>query len=429
MGERGKIGLLEAVSIGIGGMIGGGIFAVLGLAAEYAGYATPIAFLLAGLVALLTSYSYAKFSTAVTSEGGTVEFIARAFRNGLFVGAVNLLLLLSYVVMLSLYARTFGAYLAGSLGLSYHFYGQIFATLVLLFFAAINLRGAKTVGRTEDIIVATKLAILTLFVVVGFWGVNWNVFTEAHVDVVSLITGGFLIFLAYEGFELIANTAKDIENPLKNIPRAFYIAVSIVIVVYVLVSIVAVGNLPPEELAKAKDYALAVAAEPFLGRIGFLLIAIAALFSTASAINATLYGSARMAYTLARDGIIPDIKVGGWTETVEGLFIVTTLAIILVNTVSLQGISLLGSAGFLLIFGLVNLGATMLARRLRANPLITGTATVLTFIALFTLLYKISQTNPGSVTLFFAIFLASILIEAVYRSLTNRKLHLHTWHG
>ena len=427
MDGHGKIGLKEAVAIGIGGMIGGGIFAVLGLAAEYSGYGTPFAFLLAGLAALLTSYSYAKFSVVIPSEGGTVEFIAAAFRNGLFVGAVNLLLLLSYVVMLSLYSHAFGAYLAALFGWGFWPAGQIFATLVLLFFAWLNLRGAKTVGHTEDIIVGIKLFILLLFSIIGLYGVHWERFTQVSADLGSIIAGGFLIFLAYEGFELIANTARDIEDPLRNIPRAYYISVLAVIIIYVLVAVVALGHMSPEQLVKAKDYALAEAARPFLGNAGFVLIALAALLSTASAINATVYGSARIAYSLAKDGVLPDIRFGNWTESAEGLAIVTLLAIIMVNTINLGGISLLGSAGFLLIFGLVNLGAMLLYRRLHANLWITGAATLLTFSALLTLLYKVSQKHPGSVTIFFAIFAAAFIIEAVYRSVRRRTVHLRFW--
>ncbi len=419
--------MMEAVSIGIGGMIGGGIFAVLGLAAEYSGYGTPLAFLIAGATALLTSYSYSKFSVAIPSEGGTVEFVAAAFRNGLFVGAVNLLLLLSYVVMLALYSHAFGAYLAAIFGLGFWPWGQLFATTVLLIFAWINLRGARTVGNTEDIIVGIKLSILLLFVIVGLFGVHWGKFGQIGSDMGSILAGGFLIFLAYEGFELIANTARDIENPLKNIPRAYYISVLTVILVYVLVAIVALGHLNPQALVSAKDYALAVAAKPFLGNAGFVLIAFAALLSTASAINATLYGSARIAYTLAKDGVIPDLRIAGWGESVEGLAIVTLLAIVLVNTVNLAGISLLGSAGFLFIFGLVNLGAVLLRERIHANVLLSGTATIMTFLALIVLLYKVSAKHPGSVTLFFTVFAAAFVIEAVYRAVRRRTVHLRFW--
>ena len=108
--KRDNIGFLAIVSIGIGGMVGGGIFAVLGLAVQLAHGGTPVAFLVAGLVALLTSYSYAKLAVAYPSEGGTVEFINQAFGGGILTGALNVLLWISYIIMLSLYAYAFGSY-------------------------------------------------------------------------------------------------------------------------------------------------------------------------------------------------------------------------------------------------------------------------------------------------------------------------------
>jgi hypothetical protein len=111
-----------------------------------------------------------------------------------------------------------------------------------------------------------------------------------------------IIFLAYEGFELIANTAADVRDPNRTLPRAYYSAVGFVILLYVMVAAVTVGNLPVAQIVAAKDYALAEAAKPFLGSFGYLLITVAALLSTLSAINATLYGAARLSYTIAKDG-------------------------------------------------------------------------------------------------------------------------------
>ena len=105
-----KIGYLELTSIGIGGMVGGGIFAVLGLAAQLAKGATPLAFIIAGIVALITAYSYKSLSVTFPSKGGTVTFIDRGFGIDLFTGGMNILLWLSYIIMISLYALAFGSY-------------------------------------------------------------------------------------------------------------------------------------------------------------------------------------------------------------------------------------------------------------------------------------------------------------------------------
>ncbi len=110
--KKDKIGFWSVVSIGVGGMIGGGIFAVLGLAVQLAKGGTPVAFVLAGIIVLITSYSYAKLSITYPCQGGTVEFLNQAFGTGIFTGSLNILLWLSYVVMLSLYSYAFGSYAA-----------------------------------------------------------------------------------------------------------------------------------------------------------------------------------------------------------------------------------------------------------------------------------------------------------------------------
>ena len=146
--------------------------------------------------------------------------------------------------------------------------------------------------------------------------------------------------LAYEGFELIANSAQDVRNPAKTLPRAFYTSVGFVLVLYVLIAVVTVGTLPVDKIIDAKDYALAEAARPFLGQTGFLLIAVAAMLSTASAINATLYGTARLSYIIAKDGELPEVlekKV--WNEPIEGLLLTSGLTLIIANTVNLSSMS------------------------------------------------------------------------------------------
>ena len=179
--------------------------------------------------------------------------------------------------------------------------------------------------------------------------------------------------MGYEGFELIANASEDARDPGRTLPRAYAIAIGGVIALYVLVAFVAVGNLSPHAIATESDYALAAAARPFLGQAGFTLIGIAAVVSTASAINATLYGAAKFTYLMGRDGELP-ARFGQpvWNRPIGGLLATTAGTLLIVNTVNIEGISLMGSAGFLIIFAAVNLAAAKLTatrRRDRALPL------------------------------------------------------------
>jgi amino acid transporter len=421
------IGYWGAVAIGVGGMVGGGIFAVLGLAVQLAHGGTPVAFVLAGVVALLTTYSYVRLSLTLPSQGGTVTFLNHAFGTGFTTGTLNVLLWLSYVVMLSLYAYAFGSYgaalLPGSSALEKHL--AISAVIVLA--TGLNSIGSRVLGEAETWIVGVKVAILLFFVAVGLFGLEpARLAPAAWTGPVQLFAGGMIIFLAYEGFELIANTAGDLGEPEKTLPRAFYSAVLFVIVLYVLVAAVSVGNLPVPKIVAAKDYALAEAARPFLGQAGFTLIAIAALLSTASAINATLYGAARLSYVIARDGELPELlehKI--WSKPLEGLFLTAVVTLLVANLFDLSSISTMGSAGFLLIFGAVNAANLRMSDRTGSNRWIPIAGLLACVVALAALLWHTWTTSPGRILVLAAMVALSVAIEGIYRIATGREIRLH----
>ncbi len=422
---REKIGFWEAFSIGVGGMVGGGIFAVLGLSIQLSKSAAPISFLLAGLIALTTAYSYAKLSVRYPSEGGTIEFLVRAYGVGLLSGGLNILLLASYIVMISLYAYAFGSYGAnvfsflGSTALAKH----VLITLVIVLFTAVNALGAVISGRTEDILVALKLVILIIVAGAGIFFVNTGKLSPSNwADPIGVVAGGMIIFLAYEGFELIANTGSDVEDP-SILPKAFYAAVLLVIAVYVMIAVVTVGNLPYDVIIKTRDYALAAAAKPSLGEFGFWLVTLAAIASTSSAINATLYGTARSSYMVAKYGQLPEVvEKPIWKQAYEGLLIISLISLLLANTASLESISIAGSGGFLLIFLFVNVAALKLRDKVKINPAISIVGAILTFAAFLILVYRMAKTDAMSLTVLLILVSASFLIETVYRAVTDRKI-------
>ena len=420
-----SIGYLSAVSIGIGGMVGGGIFAVLGLAVELGQGGTPVAFLLAGIVALLTSYSYAKLSVRYPSEGGTVEFLNQAFGSGLITGGLNVLLWLSYVVMLSLYAYAFGSYGATFFPDSIQSVSRhILTSSIIIALTVVNIIGAKIVGKAEQWIVGFKLAILLTFIGVGLWSMRSQPFQPTlGSNPFQLVAAGMIIFVAYEGFELIANTAKDVKAPEKTLPRAYYSAVFFVILLYVLIALVTVENVSADKIVQAKDYALAVAAIPFLGNTGFILIAVAALLSTTSAINATLYGASRVSYIIAKDGELPELlekKI--WNRPVEGLLITSVLTLIVANVFDLSSISIMGSAGFLLIFAAVNASNTHLYQKTKSIRLISITGVIVCAVALFTLIWYTLNNYPKDIFILLFMLGFAFAIEAIYRKLTGRYI-------
>ncbi|AEM39752.1 DNA polymerase beta domain protein region [Pyrolobus fumarii 1A] len=417
-----KIGFIEAFSIGVGGMIGGGIFAVLGLTLELARGAAPLAFLFAGLVALITAYSYAKLSVRYPSEGGTVEFIVRAFGRSFISGWLNILLLASYVIMLALYAYAFGSYASGLfLGGENWWTRTGFAWIIIAFFTLLNALGAYVVGKVEDVLVLFKVGVLLLFSGIGLImgnperlsPVNWP-------PLLNVLVGGLVIFLAYEGFELIANASKDVYEPERTIPRALYASVIFVMMVYMLTAAAAAENLTPEEVQLYRDYALAVAAKPVLGEIGFVLIGLAALVSTSSAINATLYGTARISYVVAKLGQLPRI-VGRrvWGRATEGLVIISLASAVAVAALPLEAIGIAGSLGFLTIYAAVNLANYRLRRYTRANPVLAllGVA-VCTASAI--ILVANSLPHPEYIVGAVVVFLYTAIMEGLVR--TGEKL-------
>ena len=425
--HKDKITLRDAVSIGIGGMVGGGIFAVLGLSVGLTGGGAPFAFFFAGIIALMTSYSYVKLSLTYPGNGGTVNFINKAYGKNIFSGGLNNLLWISYIIMLSLYATAFSSYapnlwsITGDLASDKH----IYATVIILIASGINYYSIRMVGKIESYSVIIKLIILVAFVFIGIWGLQHSenisqLGFSAWKSPVGVITGGMVIFVAYEGFELIANASPNIINPKKNIPRAYYISVGFVIVLYILIAVITVGSLPFQKIAMAKDYALAEAAKPMLGQAGFTIITIAALFSTFSAINASIYGGSRVSYELAADDEDPhELTKYFWNKPI-GLVITTVLTILLVNTADLENIATSGSVGFLLIFAFVNLSAYRLSSQTGSNRLITFTAFILCMAAMIVLIIQQFSANMTGILISLGIILLCFVGETIFKLSTSK---------
>ncbi|TDT47180.1 amino acid transporter [Maribacter spongiicola] len=418
-----KIGLKDAISIGIGGMVGGGIFAVLGLAVALAKGATPVAFLWAGIIALLTAYSYAKLSKKYPENGGTVKFVHQHFGNGIFAGGINNLLWISYIVMLALYASAFGSYATELLSVSgsKEIDTRIFQTSILLIALLINYLSVKLVSEIESMAVIIKLCILVAFIGVGFYGLSAHpenlqqLSPENWESPMLILSGGMVIFVAYEGFELIANSVADLKDREKNTAKAYFGAVGFVIILYILIAIVTVGALPFDQIADAQDYVLAKAAEPTLGQIGFTVMTVTALISTFSAINATVLGSGRVNYDIAEDDELPKYFCHMFWGKPVGFLITALLSIALVNLFNLKSISTAGSAGFLLIFCIVNYIGYKRHKELESRSYVHLLASVLCLLAFTTLIIQQFSENKVGVLTALGIIVFCFILELVYK--------------
>jgi amino acid transporter len=250
---------------------------------------------------------------------------------------------------------------------------------------------------------------------------------ENFVGPTALVAGSMLIFLNYEGFELIANASKDVADPKRTLPIAYVGGVAFVIVIYVLIVTVVVGHLSFAEVAAGRDRALSIAAEQFMGRTGFVAIAVAALMATSSAINATFYSTGRLAYIIAKTGELPkELERSIRGQHLEGTVLTAGLALVVANFVPLEAIATMGSAGFLLLFMAVNIANVRLARETKSHAWLSGLAALSTGIALVVLCVQVDE-NPATrnhLWILAGMIVAALAIEIVYRWVTGRELRL-----
>jgi amino acid transporter len=419
-GKSRPIGLIAAISIGVGGMIGAGIFSILGVGTQIAGNAVYLSFIIAGAVALFCAYSYVKLGAKFPSAGGPVEFLVRGFGSGTLSGGFNILLWIGYIFALALYARAFASYAVTffpdsvSTVLLY-----VFLNGIVFVFVLINVVGTKAVGRSEILIVGVKLAILVMFIIVGSMFVKPELLTVTEwPGSTSILFAAGILFLGYEGFGLITNAAADMKEPKKTLPKAIYLSIFLVIAIYALIAFAVVGNLATAQIIEAEDYALAAAAQPSMGNVGFTVMAVAALFSTASAINATLYGGANVSYVVAKNRQLPaQFNRRTWHNSREGLFITAALVLIFANFFQLGGIAMMGSAAFLIIYGSVNIAHWKLRKETGGNKYIILASTLLTVATLVLLIYYLARNSLTTlITLIIVLclcFLAEIVLQRV----------------
>lgn len=412
--------------MGVGGMVGGGIFAVTGLTIDLTHGAAPLAFVVAGVVALLTATSYLKLTLRYPSLGGTVEFFSRAFGTGTLTGTLSILLCLSYVILLAVYAYAFGSYgvtLTGGGVLVLH----LLASAALILLAVLNYLGPHLVIRSENTFNVVKMAILVGFVVAGLaLSGHWAALGAGHwVGPVPLVAGAMVIFLNYEGFELIANAAPQARTPRRSLPIAYLGGTVMVLALYVGIAAITLAHLGRGAIAAHSGSVLSDAARVMAGHAGAVVLVAAALAATSSAINATYYGSGRLTYLIAKHGELPaEFERNIRNQPLEGMVMFAVLSLVVVNVVPLDAIATMGSAGFLVVFAAVNVAAYRLAQQTGGSRLLAGTGAGACAVAFAVLVGQVVSTGPTRwhVLLVAGIVVFSWALEATYRSVTGRQV-------
>ncbi len=423
---KATISLPAAISIGVGGMIGAGIFSILGVVAQASGAAMWLSFLIGGVIALFSTYSYAKLGAKFPSAGGAVEFLVQGWGKGAISGGINLFMWVGYTISIALYAQGFAAYALTFLSSSYELnLSKWIAVGIVIFFTSLNTLGAGSVGRAELFIVIVKVSILVLFASVGIFYINpENLAVSNWGGINSIFFGAGVLFIGYEGFGLITNAAADMDDPQKNIPKALYLSVLIVMAIYLIVSVTVVGNLSISEIHAAGESALAQAAKPFLGLLGFKLIAVAALFSTASAINATLFGASNVSYMIARDGELPKIFARNeWRGATGGLFITSLSVIAFIMYFDLATVTMMGSGAFLLIYAAVNAGHLKILAKTGAKKSLVLISLVLCLSLFCVLEVYTFQHSPAAVYTMLVLLLGAFVVERIVRRYRFNKVN------
>ncbi len=421
-------GLWSAVFLGIGSMVGAGIFVLLGEAGAIAGNLVWISFILGGIIALLSGYSLAKLATAYPSRGGIVEYLVQCYGEGVFSGSVAVLFYLSAIVALAMVAKTFGTYASMMMDTHTQDYANIFAVGILLTFVAINLAGSTLIARSENLIVIIKISIIIIFTVAVSFYIHPDYLAIKNAPpVLNIFSSIALTFFAYEGFRVITNTAEDMQDPSKLMLKAMLIAILLVMVLYIAVTFAVFGNLTLPQIIKAQDYALAEAAKPVFGQLGFTLMAIAALISTASSINANLYAVTNVTYDMAKNGELPEVYKRYVYHSTEGLIISAIFISLLILFFDLKEIAAIGSISMLFIHALVHIGHLLKRKHTGASATLLILAIVTMFAAIILALQYTSKHIPNVGYFIAGAFFLAFLIEIGLRLFTHRVIQKQTF--
>jgi len=425
------LGLKELIAIALGGMIGGGIFAILGISVEAIGNATPIGILIGGILAFFAAYSYVKLAVYYKDEGATYSFYKKTFSDSHFSASViGWFIVFGYISTLALYSFTFASYLTSVLPVaSYDFTMKLVAGCILLFFAIVNLVSVKGMGKLEDLIVYTKLVILLVIsVLLAGKGSIHNIIPIFNngFNIQTILIIASITFVAYEGFQLVIHATEEMENPEKNIPRAIYSAIGIAVVIYVLLSIAALLAIPKADLIANKEYALAAGAGKVFGNIGLITVIFGALLATSSAINGTIFGASRLMAVISDDGYFPKILSVRIKKHIPKYAIIAMVgfAYMFVLTGELESILKFGSITFLLVSFLMAYANFRICDKTKSNGPITLMAMFTLAIAGVLILYYEFTTDKIGIFYILSIYAILTFGAFLYSKIRARKKKL-----
>jgi amino acid transporter len=419
---RGGLTIRQAAFIGVGAMVGAGIFSLLGPAGEVAGAAVWLSFMIAGMIALLQGYSFAKLGSRFPSGSGMIEYLNRGFGAGHVTGISAWLVFASNIIVTSMVAVSFGSYASSMFAGSSADWAKVFAVLIVLVMGTLNVVGSGAVAKVQGIIVRVVIGILVFFSVVTLANVNWSLLAfSGYPSMRQIVSSVALTFFAFLGFGVITFTAKDLSNPSRELPRAMYIALAIAATVYIAISLGVYGTLTVDEVIASGGTALAEAAKPTLGNAGYWLMAITALFATAGATNSGIYPTAGLSKDLAAKGQFPPVlgRNVGRVSIALGFMVVATM--FLTVFFDLSAIASLGSAVALLIFTLVSIAHLRVRRDTGARVVMLLLALLTTATTLAVFASTTLADEPTTMTALVAITVLAVALDLVWKRIAHRR--------
>jgi amino acid transporter len=415
-----------AAFLGIGAMVGAGIFALLGEAGTVAGSAVWLSFLLAGIVAALLGYTTVKLGVRYPSSGGLIAYLVQGFGNGRLVGIASWLgYFAAIVIVCSMVAVAFGSYatslfVGDDAGAAWD---NVFTSGIVVAMAAINMIGARFVDRAQSVIVAALLAVFAVFIAVTIVDIDADLLAfSGYPSFSDIIASVALTFFAYLGFSVITFTVGDLRDPARELPKAMYLALGITTTTYVLISLGVFGTLTVDEVIGYGETAIAEAARPALGDAGFVIMAIAALLATSSSVNAVLYASSGLTAMLAEVGQFPPFFGRGSRLGANGGMLITAgIVLVISNLVDLSAIASVGSACSLLIFLLVGVSGYRLRKETGSIGAIlllgmAATAIVLVFFGIDTL-----RNAPETFVAIVGVAALAVILDLVWKRIRGPR--------
>jgi amino acid transporter len=403
----------QAAFIGVGAMVGAGIFALLGAAGEVAGAAVWLSFLIAGVIAGLQGYSFARLGARYPSAGGLLEYVTKGFGPGHVTGVTAWLTYAANAIVTAMVAVSFGSYASAMFTGENAAWAKFFAVLIIVVMTVVNIAGSTLVARAQTVIVYLVLGILVVFALVTLTNMDLSLLAfSGYPSLRDIISSVALTFFAFLGFGIITFTAKDLKQPARELPKAMYLALIIATVIYVAIAMGVFGTLTVDQVIESGDTALAVAAQPSLG----------ALFATAGATNAGLYPAAGLSDRLAETGQFPPLmarRLRGRASV--GLLIEAVACLLLAVFFDLDAIASIGSAVALLIFTLITAAHFRVRSETGASAVMLTLAIGSAAIVLLTFTFTTLIHEPASMATLAGVLLLSIGLQLGWRRSVSRE--------